>query len=257
MCWRGFMFFTVKCNGASNKEVLRSQINNNGFLLALRLHFSICNCTIIGNAYCLFLCIFQSTLKTFQHKAWESLSSRVYAEFDGPYLLLNWRIVMTICLCILKMFWSLWTWTGLLGNLIVYMHTFFLFLPVVLFECAEIVAFTTTMIEVWKYVFKWLSDPRLSWTLLSDCHSGLVGSQHQRGKAFKETGLWEIEKIGRLYRITFLCCDMQRQLPRILIPWIIPGHGLVGWQHQNRNCIETEVDAGYLFRGGLWSDIRF
>lgn len=82
------MFFTVKCNGASNKEVLRSQINNND-LLALRLHFSICNCTIIGNAYCLFLCIFQSTLKTFQHKAWESLSSRVYAEFDGPYLLLN------------------------------------------------------------------------------------------------------------------------------------------------------------------------
>jgi hypothetical protein len=41
------VFFTVKCSGALNKEVPRSQnlSNTNDFLLTLTLHFSICNYT--------------------------------------------------------------------------------------------------------------------------------------------------------------------------------------------------------------------
>lgn len=72
-----------------------------------------------------------------------------------------------------------------------------------------------------------------------------VGGRSIREKSFQwNSTSGNTDDRPALKAATFLCCSMELQLPRIFIPFLIPGLGLVGWHEQNRNWIETKMDLG-------------
>lgn len=109
--------------------------------------------------------------------------------------------------------------------------------------CAEVVVFPTTLINVTEWVQNNFCPKAPHWTLLSDCRPGSEGSGPKRSTAFSATVLGKYRGLATLTSNVSL---LQRAplVLRVLIPFLIPGLGLVGWHERTRNWIGTRMDSG-------------
>lgn len=126
---------------------------------------------------------------------------------------------------------------------LVYIHPFFLFLCVILSECRN------------RGLHHHIDESLKPCVWVAFCPGALLDSalrllSRLRGIPASEKQNFQRNHISGntddrpTLKNNILCCHVQLQLPRISVPLIIPDLGLVGWQQQNRNCVETKIDAG-------------
>lgn len=206
--WRGFVFFTVKCNCALNKKVPRSQIKV--IMTSYWLWFFI---VVYG--------ILQQEMLTIHFWYFLKHNSKhsdcTYIAVGICALQVHWiwplvhichrilRILMLIIViypCILKMFLSLWTWIGFLGKRMCFFYVAF---------CLKALS------ESVRLLFRF---------------SGIMALEKQSFQRYSTSGNrndWPTLKI-----------NMQLQLPRIWVPFLILGLELVRWHQQIRSWMEIK-----------------
>lgn len=168
--------------------------------MALIFHCSIWDFTA-GNAYHSFLVFFKAQLETFRLYIH---SSRDLCPSGTLNLTISSILMLIIVIypCILKMFLSLWTWIGFLGKRMCFFYVAF---------CLKALS------ESVGLLFRF---------------SGIMVLEKQSFQRYSTSGNrndWPTLKI-----------NMQLQLPRIWVPFLILGLELVRWHQQIRSWMEIK-----------------